>query len=373
MCPIKYYDILKDSANPFNIRIRMVQYCLKYGISSTAVAFGTTRDTVRKWKRAYLAKGTKGLINKSRAPHNIPHKADKSIEEEILRHREVLPSWGPIRLKDDFNIPISTTAIYRVLKQNKRIKKYKRKYQIKKDLTQIKLQLKAFQKIQIDVKDLSDIPNYYKNKKLFNLPRYQFTARDVKSGMLYIAYARKNYTRNAANFLELLCKHLKEHGIDLKNVSVQTDNGVEFIGSYLNRKKSTFTYLAEEVYCMKHYRTPPRCCTFNSDVESSHLRIEKDFYDLEDFNSTQQLSIKAYTYMLYFNLIRKNRKKLNKTSYELVKDDYPELKPTICAISAVVMDDEKLYYADGCWPISQMTNSVDDVPYHSKVMGTLYG
>jgi transposase len=193
MCPVKYYDILRDSSNPFNTRVKMVQFAFQSGISEAARAFGTTRDTVRKWKRLYEQHGTAGLTNKSRAPKRIPHKTAKAIEETILQHRDRLPSWGPIRLKEDFNLPVSTGAIYRILKQNKRIKKHQRKYERKRDLRAIKLRLRAFQRIQIDVKDLIDIPKYYYFRHLYSLPRYQYTARDVKSGMLYIAHARWPY------------------------------------------------------------------------------------------------------------------------------------------------------------------------------------
>jgi len=344
MCPVKYYDILKDSANPFNVRVKMAQDAFEFGISATARRFGTSRDTVRKWKKLYQARGTKGIQNKSRTPHKIPHKTSKDIEELILKHRDRLPSWGPVRLKEDFNIPVSTGAIYRILKQNKRIQKYRRKHKRQKDLRLIKMQMRVFQKIQIDVKDLSDIPNYYRFKRLCNLPRYQFTARDVKSGMLYIAFARKHDCINAANFLTLLAEHLKNHGIDLNKVTIQTDNGAEFVGSWKTKKTVLFTYIAERIFGMKHVRIPPGRCTFNSDVETSHLRIEKDFYDLEEFLGERALSVKAFTYLLYFNLIRRNKVKFNKTSYEILRDENPSIKTTICAFNPVVLDGLGFYY-----------------------------
>ena len=170
MCPVKYYDILRDSANPFNTRVKMVQYAFQFSISEAARAFGTTRDTVRKWKRLYEQHGTKGLANMSRAPKRIPHKTTREIEAVILQHRDRLPSWGPIRLKEDFDLPVSTGAIYRILRQNGRIKKHQRKYMRKNDLRLIKMKLKTFQRIQVDVKDLVDIPRYYYFKRVYDLP-----------------------------------------------------------------------------------------------------------------------------------------------------------------------------------------------------------
>jgi len=344
MCPVKYYDILKDSANPFNYRIRMVQCAFEVGISEAARQFNTSRPTVRKWKQRYEKFGTKGLSNLSKAPHNIPHKTPKHIEDLVIKHRIRLPSWGPARLKADFNLPISELAIHRIIKQNGLVKKNKRKHQRKNDLRKIKMKMKSFQKVQVDVKDLSDIPNYYYFKRAYDLPRYQYTARDVKSGMLYIAHARRNDCVNAANFLVLLAEHLFRHGIDLKNVSIQTDNGSEFIGNWKQKTPSLFAYLSEKVFKMKHYRIPPRRCTYNSDVESSHLRIEKDFYDLEEFRGTKALAINSFCYLLYFNLMRRNKAKLNKTSYGIVKMDFPKMKVTIGAFNPVILDDIGTYY-----------------------------
>jgi transposase-like protein len=366
MCPVKYYDFLKDYANPFNIRIKMVQYSFQYGISATARQFHTTRDTVRKWKRLYEANGTKGIQNKSKAPKRIPHKTPKPVEDQILKHRNALPSWGPVRLKEDFNIPVSTRAIYRILKQNGKIKKHKRKHQKKNDLRLLKMKMKTFQKVQVDVKDLSDIPKYCYFKRIYSLPRYQYTARDVKSGMLYIAYARRNDCVNAANFIVLLAEHLKNHGINLNDVTVQTDNGSEFIGNWKQKTPSLFTRLSENVFHMPHVRIPPRRCTYNSDVESSHLRIEKDFYDLEEFRGVEPLSIKAFTYLLYFNLIRKNKAKFNKTSYEILLDEYPNMKPTITAFNPVVLDDLGTYYMK-YFPSVPCGQTVDDLPTHSRL------
>ena len=348
MCPIRYYDILKDSANPFNLRIKMVQFAFQNGVSPAAIKFETTRKTVRKWKKLYEKSGTAGLHNKSKAPRTIHHKTPKHIEDAILQHRNKLPSWGPVRLKDDFALPVSTGAIYRILKQHGKINKYRRKYQRKSDIRKLKaakMRLRAFEKIQIDVKDLIDIPNYYKFKQSYNLPRYQYTAKDVKTGFLYIAHARKNDCINAANFLALLAEHLQYHHIDLRKVTVQTDNGAEFIGNWKQRKPSLFTHLAERVFKMRHYRIPPRRCTFNSDVESSHLRIEKDFYDLEIFPGKDALAINSFTYILYQNLLKKNKSKFNKTSYEIVLEEHPKMKTTICAFNPVILDDKGLYYS----------------------------
>ena len=214
----------------------------------------------------------------------------------------------------------------------------------------VKMKLKTFERVQADVKDLCDIPNYYRLMRLYGLPRYQYTARDVKSGMLYIAYARRNDCVNAANFMTLLGEHLKMHGIDLSQVTVQTDNGSEFIGNWKQKEPSLFTKVAK-AFGMRHDRIPPRRCTYNSDVESSHWRIEKDFYDLEKPTGDRSLSIKAFTYLLYFNLIRRNKVKFNKTSLQIARDDFPKIPVTIVAFNPVILDNLELPYLKYVKPV----------------------
>ena len=186
----------------------MVLRAFEFGISAAAKQFGTSRPTVRKWKKRYKQQGTKGLHNLSQAPHHIPHKTPKHIEDLVIKHRIRLKTCGPARLKEEFDLPTAEPAIYRILKQNGLVEKHKRNHQRKNDLRKIKMKMRSFQKIQVDVKDLNDIPNYYYFKRVYHLPRYQYTARDVKSGSLYIAHARRKDCVNAANFIALLAEHL---------------------------------------------------------------------------------------------------------------------------------------------------------------------
>ena len=77
--PIKYEVIIRmiEQENKHNYRYEMVRHALQYNVSAAAKEYKTTRITVRKWKKEYLAKGIGGLKDKSRAPHNIPHKMSK--------------------------------------------------------------------------------------------------------------------------------------------------------------------------------------------------------------------------------------------------------------------------------------------------------
>jgi len=53
-------------------------------------------------------------------------------------------------------------------------------------------------------------------------------------------------------------------------------------------------------------RTSASRHTLQSDVETVHRLVEDEFFDLESFASRGDFLAKAFTYQLYFNLVRPN-------------------------------------------------------------------
>ena len=78
------------------------------------------------------------------------------------------------------------------------------------------------------------------------LPSYQYTAREVTTGALFLAFADKQSLTCATLFIERVIEHLKDHGIDMSQVTVQTDKGCEFIGSWQAKEESAFTKTIED-------------------------------------------------------------------------------------------------------------------------------
>lgn len=323
---MKYYTIINmiKSSNLFDYRLKMVELAKRKSISEAVRIFDTTRKTVRKWVKRFDKDGLNGLKNRSRAPKKIPHKLNEEAEQEIVRLRIKFKKFGPQRLKDQFELPYSTSTIYRVLKNYELIKKRKKKYQKKKELYEIKKKLKPFEKIQVDVKYLNDINNYFPNMIRNNLPKYQITARDVKTGGLWFSYAYEKTTTNTGIFASYLIEHFKKHGIISKKSKVifQNDNGGEFIGNVNKLKESIYEKILNmEKENIINERTPPARPTYNSDVEASHKLIEEELYDVETLDSQIDLLKKAYCYQLFFNYFRKNRGKENQTPIQILKQD----------------------------------------------------
>ena len=54
----------------FDLRLHLVPHALTHGIHATARAFGTSRNTVRKWLRRFQDEGPQGLKDRSRIAAN---------------------------------------------------------------------------------------------------------------------------------------------------------------------------------------------------------------------------------------------------------------------------------------------------------------
>ena len=61
MCPYRYYDTMRESKDPRQLRYRMVLSVDRVGIKATARSFRTSKNTVRKWHRRWRELGYRGL------------------------------------------------------------------------------------------------------------------------------------------------------------------------------------------------------------------------------------------------------------------------------------------------------------------------
>ncbi len=332
-----YYRMIRG-VSKFDLRLQMVERAKQVGVSQAAREYRTTRNTVRKWRERYRQEGLRGLADRSRAPRRIPHKTAREVEERVIELRKSHPAWGPERLKFHFELPISTKAIARIIRQAGLTRRRKKKWRKKRDLREQKKRLGALEFIQLDTKDLADIGKYWPQMKVWGLPRYQLSARGVRTGGSWFAYAEENTTTNAALFAWYLLGHLNRCGVDLSRVIFQTDNGSEFIGNSVKRGKSAFQEVLES-FGVKGVRIPPSSPTWNSDVEAFHGLIEDEFYEIEEYRGREEFMGKAWAYQLWFNYKRKNRNRGRKTPLEIFGElPHKGISPEVFNLAPVIVD-----------------------------------
>jgi transposase len=341
MNPLTYWEqIIKmpGRADKYDLRLRIVKSATAIGIKPTAELFDTTPKTVRKWLNRYRQERLAGLNELPRIPHRCPHKTSPMLEAKVVILRKQFPFKGSKRLKREHNLPCSHEAIRRILREHgltrKRVKKHKRK----RSLREIKKHWKLFGQISVDTKDLKDIPHYWPQMKALTLPKYQFTAREIRSGLMFLGFANEKSASNACLFAQILCEHLRKCSVNMKHLKFQTDNGSEFIGCFrLDKTRDGFGATVEGFKAV-HKRIPPRAWSYNSDVETVHSTIESEFYDLEYFESIKDFHRRIASYQAWYNLIRENSNKDYKSPLQITRELGPNIDLTVAKLPPLMLD-----------------------------------
>jgi len=336
--PVPYFDVVRDMKNAFNYRLRLVTHAHQHGIKAAAREYRTTVPTVRKWFRRWKEQGLKGLQELSRAPHSCPHKITGELAQQVVELRRRLPTFGARRLKREWELPLGHTAIERILRQHGLLVPRRRKYQKKQDLAEWKQTWALFQQISADTKDLDDIPHYWPQMKAHGLPAIQYTAREVRSGLQFLAYASQRSAGASELFAQRIQRHLQRCGVTLRDVTWQTDNGSEFIGELQADGSRSHFPRAVTYFGSQHDRIPPAAHTYQSDVETVHRLIEDEFFDLETFQNRADFLAKVSLYQLYFNLARPNSHKGGLTPWQIIQQLAPRLPLQVCLLPPVVLD-----------------------------------
>ena len=134
---------------------------------------------------------------------------------------------------------------------------------------------------------------------------YQYTARDVKTGALFVSLAYTHNRHTAAIFVDRVLTHLHNHGIIPR--IIQTDNGTDFVNTRNALDEAPlFIQVVTRNRITEHRRIPLGAKTWQSDVETSHWIIEREFYNYVKINSTTNFITKLRAYQWGFNVMRKN-------------------------------------------------------------------
>lgn len=338
MCPVGYYTMIKSKNHSFNLRIHLVRYAKEKGIRATQRAFQCSRNTVRKWLSRWTQQGTRGLDELSRAPKNRPGKTSVEQERKVIQQRNRTPGFGAARLKREFELTPGVGAIARIVRQNCKLRSKKKKHKTKKDLRAVKAKYAPLTRLQVDVKHLNDIPNYWPYMTFMKLPKFQYTTRCVRTGATFLTYANELSKLYAELTVRRCLKHFKSFGIDINQVIIQTDQGSEFDGQTVEKKDRGFTFTVEELFGAEHKLNRKGNPNANADVESFHSHEEPEFFDIESFASKEDFWQKITTYQTYWNLGRPNSYKQNKTPLEILREADPKIDPRVLLLPPIDLD-----------------------------------
>ena len=343
------YDSIDNEKVLMDKRLEMVRYANDNGVKVAARFYKCSKNTIKKWCRRYAIYGYAGLKDKSRRPIHSPKRIP---DDDIIKIKETCDyakekgkyiTVNNVRKRTGIN-DYSDVTMNRYINEACGKRKNLKHTQPKGGDVSWKQHLKPFQLWQVDIKYLTDINNlkpYFKKDSDRSLAKYQITARDVATGFPIVAYCNEKSATYTKMFLEnILYKFLKQFdGIDLKSITIQTDNGKEFTNKYTktNGKSPKETNFTLYVYCKfkKHKTNPPGSPTYDSDVESFHWSIERDCLAWDDIVDNESLI--KYTTEYIYNYINTEIKTRGyspldkiKTAYEIDNIKFP--KPQLLTV-----------------------------------------
>lgn len=351
---ISYYDVYRMKAERHILRQRVVTWAREHGIRSAAQAFGCSRNTARKWVRRFEPGKPSRLRELSRRPKHCPQQTPAAIEGLVLRLRKQT-GLGAQRLKMEFEIPCSVGAIKRIVRQHGDVRPRKKKHQVKRVLREVKAKWPLFGQLSADTKYLQDIPAYWWQMKKLGLPPFQYTVREVVSGLTLCGYADELSKTYSTLLAQYVSAHLAWFGVPLEKVEWQTDNGSEFLEDGQRKGlPSTVRALGSE-----HHYIPPKAYTWQSDVETVHALQETEFFDRELFRSKDEFWRKITTYRLYFNIARRNSYKHWRTPLDIIRQRAPKIDPAIASWQPLDLGQVLRQYIPNYHP-----NRGHDLPVH---------
>jgi len=326
---------------------QMVMHALEYGVKPAARLYATGPKTVRKWLKRFKVGGYQALADMSRWPRNSPKKTPQELTQKIVKLKAEYKRVGAEQVRILGSLVTSAKTMRKIWRENGVSSRQRRKKHVtKQNLREIKKQFALFERVCEDTKDLDDIPEYWTAMMRNRLPKVQYTFREVSCGVQFLGFADERSLTHSWLFANYVNEHLKKYGLIAKEGIRQTDNGVEYCGSWSAKEPSAYT-LAIESAQLIHGTIPAGAHRFQSDVETVHNLIEAEFYEIENFTDRADFMKKANTYQLFFNLERPNTYKENKNPWQLAQEKRSDITKEALMLPPVDLDallNKKLAY-----------------------------
>jgi len=296
-----------NSSTVAKTRLQVIEFHGKYGTEATVDAYGVSKQTIYRWKK-------KLNDNQGELESLIPLSRSPKTKRKMMTHPEIIlfiknlredkPRLGKEKIKpllDEFFrekriTPIAESTIGKVIKRHNIYPKPRRIYHNplhnhSKAKLNYKKRVKKSPKptgvgyIEIDtiVKFIHGIKLYILNAVDVNL-KFQFS----------YGYTRLN-SQNSTDFMKKLeLVYPISKGIH----TIQTDNGLEFMGDFdglLKRKN------------IRHLFIYPRCPKINAYIERANRTLQEEFVDgheeyalegIDEFNS------RLMDYLVWYNTKR---------------------------------------------------------------------
>ena len=282
-----YKSILAYSiSDEAKFRLEVINHFKTYGLKPTKDAFKVSRATIYRWqRRLWLAEGQlKSLISGSRRPlRGREMRTDLRILGFIRQLRELHPRIGKAKIKPLLDQycqalrveSVSGSTIGKIITRNRFY--YQRKdsrYYHSPDSKMAQKKINYKTKVRKSPCVISSGYVEIDTVALFvgRIKAYIYHAIDVQNRFAF-AYS---YSRlNSVNTVDFLDKLKQVYPLATGIRTIQTDNGLEFLGEFDKRLKKEG---------VNHFFIYPRCPKINGFIERANRSLREEF-----LNQNQEL------------------------------------------------------------------------------------
>lgn len=274
-----YKSILAYSiSDEAKFRMEVIDHFNKFGLESTVNAYKLNRSTVYRWKKRLKQSGGRlsELIPKSRRPKHLRQMTtDVRLIDMIRDLRQLHYRIGKRKIKpilDKYAIslginPIATDTIGKIIKRNNLFfQRHGRMYHnpnSRRCGCQLNYKSKVKRSPRIAESGYLEIDTIH----LFidGIKVYVYHALDIQNKFDFAYGYSKLNSRNTVDFLDKVkLVYPLESGVK----TIQTDNGLEFLGEFDQRLKQDN---------IPHLFIYPRCPKINGFIERSNRSLKEEF------------------------------------------------------------------------------------------------
>jgi transposase InsO family protein len=275
-----------------------------WSVMEAAEAAGISDRTARRWLKRWREQGAVGLLDRSSAPHRIPHKTSAERVEQIIRLRWLRMTGAQIALALKMALSTVSAVLKRVgLGKRSRLQppeppnRYERR--------------RAGELVHIDVKKLGRIlrPGHRVTGKRINARNtytpdgrrigdagweFVHVAIDDHSRLAYAEVLDDEKAATASGFLKRAIEFFAGYGITVERV--MTDNGSAY-RSHLHAQ------LCRQLG-LRHLRTRPYRPRTNGKAERFIQTLLREWAYAQLFQTSQQRTAALERWLLHYNFTR---------------------------------------------------------------------
>jgi transposase InsO family protein len=275
-----------------------------WSVMEAAVAAGISDRTARRWMKRWREEGEAGLLDRSSAPHRIPHKTPVDRVEEIVRLRRLRMTAAQIALA----LGMALSTVSAVLKRSGLGKRSRleppeppNRYERRRPGELVHFDIKKLGRIlkpghRVTGKRINARNTYTPDGRRIGDAGWEFVhvAVDDHSRLAYAEVLADEKGETAVDFLRRAVRFFAGHGVTVERV--MSDNGSCY--------RSTLHAAACRELGLRHLRTQPYRPRTNGKAERFIQTLQREWAYGRVFQTSAERSAALEPWLLHYNFTR---------------------------------------------------------------------